>query len=79
MSNLNIDSIDDLPMDAGTSGFMGVNSRMRPALIPDEMLSQGLDGVIGETGMSQTRFPLKVIDNKLITPTSGQGAFFYDT
>jgi len=79
MSNLNIDSLDDYPLDAGTSGFMGTNSRMRPALIPDEMLSQGEDTIIGETGMSQTRYPVKVIENTLIDPTSAQGIFYYDT
>lgn len=79
MSNLHIDSLDDMPMDAGTSGFLGTNSRMRPALIPDEMLSQGLDTIIGETGMSQTRYPVKVIDQTLIDPSSAQGIFYYDT
>lgn len=79
MSNLIIDSIDDLPLDAGTSGFTGLNSRLRSALIQDTELSKADDNIIGETGMAQTRFPVKAIDNTDITQASAQGLFFYNT
>jgi hypothetical protein len=79
MSNLLIDSIDDLPLDAGTGNFLGTNSRLRAALIQDGQLSQGDDNIIGETGMAQTRFPLKAINNNGITESTAQGLTFFDT
>lgn len=79
MAYLFIDSLDDPTLEAGTSGFRGTNSRTRPALIDDDKLSQGNDVIISETLMAQTRFPLKCIQNGTVTPTSGEGLFYFDT
>jgi hypothetical protein len=79
MSNLLIEPIDDPVLDADTAGFSGRNSRLRSALIQDSELSNSENCIIGETGMAQTRFPLKCIENLNVTSSSGQGIFFYDT
>jgi hypothetical protein len=79
MSNLLIEPIDDPVLDAGTNGFSGRNSRLRSALIQDSELSNSENCIIGETGMAQTRFPLKCIEDLNITSATAQGIFFYDT
>jgi len=79
MSILTLDNLDDPLLDAGTGQFVGLNSRVRPALIPDNELSKNNDGRIGETGMVETRYPAKCIQGHNITPASAQGIGMFDT
>ena len=70
--------LDDPILDAGSGGWDGVNSRLRPALIDDAKLSKGKDCIIGETGMVQTRFPAKTVGSPVVGPTSHEGLSYFD-
>lgn len=76
------DALDDTPVDAGTEGFLGMDSTTKADQLTPEMLRDGLNLWMDGSGIAQTRPGLRLngfLGDGEVEDSSIQGAGYYDT